>query len=160
MGIKKYFFFWFVGLPGILTASGCTTVQNEKAVNETSVTERRIKAAIKQHSAQDRFYIPYSIGTEKKSALVREAHYGIKNGQMLKKAVAEWVEQSDFKSVVWELDPQGKDDLAFGVAANFGSDFERAMDALMRALSNGTKTRLSVDFYRGNNVVVISGKIQ
>jgi len=84
--------------------------------------------------------------------IVRQALFSVHEGQMLHSALASWAEQAGWR-LVWESEY----DYRVHSAANFGGDFIDAVTKLVDAMSDA-RPALTVNFYKGNNVLVVSNK--
>lgn len=80
------------------------------------------------------------------------SQFSVVAGQMLHPTLAEWASKSGW-TVVWESEY----DYRIEAGANFSGDFQEAVTAIVTAMSEA-RPAITVDFYKGNNVAVISNK--
>ena len=77
----------------------------------------------------------------------------VENGYMLHGTLNTWAEATGWK-VVWESDH----DYFIEATATFGGNFVEASSALVEAMGDA-RPQISVDYYNGNKVMVVSNKL-
>lgn len=80
------------------------------------------------------------------------ATFSVAAGQMLRPVLAEWAMTAGWR-LIWESEY----DYRIEADASFGSDFVQSVSSLATAMTTA-RPAITVDFFNGNNVVVVSNK--